>query len=235
MALYGRIIEADRLNNTDKETMFSLMDEFYDHMTPSVFLKDLSEKDYCLLLLDDGGRIQGFSTQKIMNVKVGEESIWGVFSGDTIIHRDSWGSLELYRVFAEYFIEYGKQYPAFYWFLISKGYKTYKMLPLFFNTFYPNYKTQTPEFEQAVMHSFGREKYPVEYEEASGVICYRGVKDKLKEGVADITEIQRKDKNIKFFEQENPGYLKGDDLVCLARLSGDNLRKTAHRLLLGKG
>lgn len=235
MTLDGIIVEAYLLNEKQKETMYLLMNEFYDNMSSAAFMKDLSEKDFCILLLDETGTIKGFSTQKIMSVEVNGENVFGVFSGDTIIHKDYWGSLELYKVFARYFIEYGKQYKAFYWFLISKGYKTYKMLPLFFNDFYPNYKVKTPDFEQGVMHSFGRSKYPQEYDKKSGVICYKGIKDRLKEGVADITEKQLKDKNIEFFVQANRDYYKGNDLVCLAKLDEENLKKTAQRLILGKG
>jgi hypothetical protein len=254
MALKGEIVEVGSLKEEEITAMFSLMDEFYDHMSASVFIKDLREKDYCILLHDETRTIKGFSTQKLMRLKIDDEIIQdefrggiiqdelthdeiihGVFSGDTIIHRDYWGSLELHKVFAEFFIQLGKQYEVFYWFLISKGYKTYKMLPVFFNDFYPNYKIKTPEFEQSIMHTFGREKSPGEYDEKTGVIHYRGVKDKLKEGVADITERQLKDKNVEFFVKANPGYIEGNDLVCLTRLSEGNLRRTPQRLLLGGG
>ena len=235
MTLNGEIVEAHLLNEKEKENMYILMNEFYDDVTPVAFMKDLREKDYCILLLDENGEIKGFSTQKIMNLDINGENIFGVFSGDTIIHKNYWGSLELYKIFAQYFINYGKKYKFFYWFLISKGYKTYKMLPLFFNHFYPNYKVKTPKFEQAIMDSFGKFKYPQEYDKRTGVICYKGIKDRLKEGVADITEKQLKDKNIEFFIQENPDYFKGNDLVCVAQIVEENLKKTSQRLLLGMG
>jgi len=214
MTIVGKILEAPLLNDNDKETMYNLMNAFYDDVLPEAFAKDLGEKDYCILLLDESGSIKGFSTQKILKIEVNGESIMGVFSGDTIMHKDYWGSSELFKIFARYFINYGKQYQSFYWFLISKGYKTYKMLPVFFNHFYPNYKEKTPIFEQSIMNAFGKFRYPVEYNQKTGVICYQGVTDKLKEGVADITEKRMKDKHIQFFIQENPDYFKGNDLVC---------------------
>ncbi|MGV8906881.1 MAG: hypothetical protein ACOH15_09805 [Acetobacterium sp.] len=234
MTLVGKITEAHLLNEKDKETMYQLMNAFYDDVRPDAFDKDLREKDYCILLLDEAGVIRGFSTQKIMKMEVNGENIIGVFSGDTIIHKDYWGSAELFKIFARYFINYGKQYKTFYWFLISKGYKTYKMLPLFFDHFYPNYQEKTPAVEQSIMNAFGKFKYPLEYNQKTGVICYQGVTDKLKAGVADITEKRLKDKNIQFFIQANPDYFKGNDLVCLARLEEGNLKKSVQRMLLGK-
>jgi hypothetical protein len=234
MELHGKIIEIKLLTEQDKKTMFSLMEEFYDDTSFPVFMEDLKEKDYCILLFDINNIIKGFSTQKIMSVEVGAEKVYGVFSGDTIIHKDYWGGLELYKLFAEYFIGYGKRYKSFYWFLISKGYKTYRMLPLFFKEFYPNYKEKTPVYEQEIINFFGSVKYPEEYDKESGVILYKGIKDKLKEGVADITEKQLKDKNIIHFLKLNPEYFKGNDLVCIARLTEENLRPAVKRLLLGK-
>lgn len=233
MELQGNIIEVQKLNVQDKKVMFSLMEEFYDDTSYPVFLKDLEEKDYCILLFDKNNRIKGFSTQKIISVTAAGEKVYGVFSGDTIIHRKYWGSIELYRIFAQYFIKYGRQYRHFYWFLISKGYKTYKMLPLFFREFYPNYVEKTPAFEHELIHAFGITKYPEEYRRECGVIQYKGTKDKLKPGVADITEKQLRDLHILHFLKLNPGYINGNDLVCVAKLSEENLKPAVRRLLLG--
>lgn len=232
--LHGTIIEVQKLTELEKKTMFSLMDEFYDDTTYHVFIEDLEEKDYSILLFDTDNRIKGFSTQKRMSVEVGGEKVHGVFSGDTIIHKNYWGSIELYRLFAKYFISYGKRHGSFYWFLISKGYKTYKMLPLFFKEFYPNYKEKTPAYEQELIHSFGSVKYPDEYGRESGVIQYKGKKDKLKSGVADITKKQLNDLHILHFLKLNPEYFKGNDLVCIAKLTEENLKPAVRRLLLGK-
>jgi len=232
--LHGKIVEAKLLTEQDRKEMFSLMEEFYDDTALNVFMKDLEEKDYCILLFDEVGRIKGFSTQKIMSVEVEGENVYGVFSGDTIIHKEYWGSIELYKLFAKYFISYGKRYGNFYWFLISKGYKTYRMLPLFFKEFYPNYRVETPTYEKGIMDSLGAAKYSDEYDKERGVILYKGTKDRLKAGVADITEKQLKDADILHFLKLNPEYYKGNDIVCLAKLTEGNLKPAIRRLLLGK-
>ena len=138
MKLSGQILKSEDLQQEEIEAMFSLMQTFYDDVSRNVFISDLMDKDYCILLCNDGGEVVGFSTQKIMSFDMGGRMIHGVFSGDTIIHKDYWGSFELYTVFARFFFAYAEKYDDFYWFLISKGYKTYRMLPLFFNDFYPD-------------------------------------------------------------------------------------------------
>lgn len=231
--LKGKLVEISSLQKQEIDTMFLLMDQFYEHMVFSCFMDDLNNKDTCILLFDETGVIRGFSTQKIMSLNVGNQQVHGVFSGDTIIHKEYWGSSELFKIFARNFIEYGKRYDVFYWFLISKGYKTYRMLPVFFNEFYPNYQKDVPAWEKSIMDTYGKLCYPSEYDQQSGVICYGKIKDKLKDGVADVGERQLKDKHVAYFIKVNPGYGQGNDLVCLAPLSENNLKPGIRKLLLG--
>jgi len=234
MGLHGILVEVSSLSESKKVEMFQLMEQFYDDTALSVFLRDLNEKNYCILLYDESHLLKGFSTQQLISVIAEGKKIHGVFSGDTIIHKDNWGSFELFKIFAQNFILMGKQYPEFYWILISKGYKTYRMLPVFFQRYYPNCQKVTPRYEQSILDAFGRTKYPGEYDEASGVITYRETKDKLKAGVADITSNRLRDIHIQHFIKMNPGYYKGNDLVCMARLTEVNLKPAVGRLLLGK-
>ena len=87
MELKGDIVKINEISQSEMEEMYILMTEFYDNVDKNVFLKDFKEKDYCIILKDDKEKIKGFSTQKIMNFKLGDEEIYGVFSGDTIIDK----------------------------------------------------------------------------------------------------------------------------------------------------
>lgn len=233
--LTGRIVPIRQLGQGDTAQMFSLMDTFYAYMEKAIFLSDLSKKDYCVLLYDDRGVIQGFSTQQLLKVKVGSICVHGVFSGDTIIHKDCWGSMEIFKCFARFFFPYGAQYEHFYWFLSSKGYKTYKILPTFFQKFYPNYHDETPPMMKNIMDAFGKGMYPVEYEQETGVIVYRQTKDTLKPGVADITPRHLRDPDIAFFAARNPAYQRGNDMVCIAELKERNLKPMIRRLFFSSG
>jgi hypothetical protein len=84
------------------------------------------------------------------------------------------------------------------------------------------------------MDAFGHFKYPGQYNTKTGIIEYPGEKVKLKEGVADVTLKQLRDKNIQFFLNANPNYILGHDIVCLARLELDNLKSTVRRLFMGE-
>lgn len=228
--LKGNVLKISEISEDNKNTMFGLMDEFYDNMKYDVFLRDFNEKDFVIVLCDDG-KIKGFTTQKLMKFEVDGVEINGIFSGDTIIHKDYWGSTELFKCFAEYFFEYAKNFENFYWFVICKGYKTYRILPAFWKNFYPCCSLKTPEFEQKIMDSYAEMIYHDEYNPSTGVVEYKKVKDKLKCGVADIGEKELKNKNTAFFVKANPGYINGNDLVCLAKIDMDELKHAAVKLL----
>lgn len=228
--LKGYVKPINEYTNEQINKMYQLMNTFYDNMNEQVFLKDFMAKDYCLSLYADN-ELVGFTTQKVLEVEVDGKSVHGVFSGDTIIHKDYWGDIELFRVWGRFWFEFAKDYDEFYWFLICKGYKTYGMLPLFWKEYYPCYKCETPEYEKKLIDAYGKLLYPDEYNPVTGVIEYRAVKDKLKTGVADVGERQLKRKEYAYFVEKNPGYEQGNDIACLAKIDFDLLKRSVQEIL----
>lgn len=219
----------------EMKKMYQLMDTFYDNMKEEVFRKDFFAKDYCLSLYNEKEELIGFTTQKVMEVTIEEDgerkTVHGVFSGDTIIHMDYWGDMELFRVWSHFWFEFAKQYEEFYWFLICKGYKTYRMLPVFWAEYYPCWNRETPERMKKIIDAYGAALYPKEYNPDTGVVEYQSVKDKLKTGVADIGEKEKRNKEIAYFIEKNPGYLNGNDIACIARIDKQVLKKKVREIL----
>lgn len=229
--LKGHIRPVGQYTKEEMDCMYTLMEEFYDNTSEEVFRRDFLDKDYCLALYNDGDSLVGFTTQKVMEIEVENKAVHGVFSGDTIIHKEYWGDLELFKIWALFWFDFAEKYDEFYWFLICKGYKTYRMLPLFFNEFYPNYRMKTPEYEKSLIDAYAGKLYGKEYNPENGVIEYCGVKDRLKQGVADVGEREMKNRDIEFFCRANPEYIRGNDLACIAKLDKGLLRKHVEKVL----
>ncbi|MEB3188271.1 MAG: hypothetical protein VKP72_12625 [bacterium] len=217
--------------------MFELLSTFFDGATRPDFEADLDEKRWVVLLSDrTSGELQGFSTLMLLEVEVEGEVIQAVFSGDTIVHRDFWGEAELASVWGRFVFSLTEFMPGrrLFWFLISKGYRTYKFLPVYFNSFYPRHDVPTPKFEAALMRALAERKYPGHYNPEKGILHFAGGKDRLVPDLAEVSESRLRDPHIRFFQERNPGYVNGDELVCLAELSAANLRPIAHRILARK-
>jgi hypothetical protein len=232
MRLTGEIRAVESIHRDHKRQMFDLLSAYFEGADEDVFQKDLAEKQWVILLLDAvDGTVQGFSTQMLIEHTVDGEAVKALFSGDTIINRDYWGEHELARQWLRLVEGLFALYPRsrLYWFLISKGYKTYRFLPVYFKEFYPRYDRDTPEQEQRIMDAFGYLKYPRNYSGKDGLIRFPGEAMRLKDNFAGVDCRRLKDPHIRFFIRRNPGYRQGDELVCLAPLSYDNFKPSVFK------
>ena len=229
----SRIVPVAEITEADAQAMFQVFGRHYDCVSPERFRSDLAEKDCVLVLRDANGAICGFSTQKLLRVSVGGIPVRAVFSGDTIVDRAHWGEQELGRCWCRYVSSLYSEEPdiPLYWFLISKGYRTYLYLPLFFETFYPNCQTPTPKFEQRVLDTLATAKFPGCYRPASGVIEFPQSQGQLKSHLAEIPERRLKNPHVQFFLRHNPAFAAGAELACLAEISPSNMKLFAGRIL----
>ncbi len=234
MKLIGRLVPAADVTPRERDVMFALMDRHYSQVSRSAFETDLEEKDWVIQVLDPQTEaICGFSTQMLFDVEVAGRPIKVLFSGDTIVAREHWGDNALSHVWGRLAMSLIDTYGGceLYWFLISKGYKTYRFLPVFFREFYPRHDAPTPAEAREVIHALGRARYPTAYDPAAGLIRTGPGKDRLREGVADITPERLHDPHVRFFVQQNPGHKEGEELCCIAPLSRDNFTPAAYRVL----
>jgi len=222
------------LSDEDIAQMFALYDTYFEATTNAIFRADLAEKDYVILLRDASKRIRGFSTGAILDFAVSGNRAWAIFSGDTIIHHENWGQQTLPLAFAAQAGRVKAQHPEEprYWFLISKGYHTYRYLPLFFYDYAPRWDLPTSNDRQALLDALACGKFGGAYDRSTGVIRYPESRGQLRGAWAEVRETMRRKPEVCFFLEKNPGYRNGDELACLAELSADNIRPIARRAFL---
>ena len=233
MALLGEVKATSDLSREDTERMFELMDLHFDGMDRSRFDADLKEKETVLTLRHpDDMTIQGFSTSMCIDTDVDGVPVRAIYSGDTIINREYWGEKTLGTIWLRHVLNVQQSCPErrVFWFLISMGYKTYRLMRLFFKDYWPRYSAETPSFEQSLIDHLGNAKFGDNYKSEGGIITFGGTREKLRCGVADVDEARRKDRDIAFFVNRNPGWMNGDELVCVAEIHPDNLRPRMWRI-----
>lgn len=220
--LRASTVAPSMIHDLDRERMYRLMQKYYDSHSKAQFLKDLNAKHAVILLRDSGGRIQGFSTLLKRELNHENRKIIGLFSGDTIIEKQYWGQKVLGVEFLKFlWLEQIKNpLKPVYWFLISKGYKTYLLMANNFEEHYPRFESETPKSILKLMNDFYTKIYPEAYNPAQGLIRFEKCEGKLKEGVADITaELLRSNARVAFFSRTNPNWSQGDELTCVARMT----------------
>ncbi len=233
-SIQSRIVSVAEITPIDARAMYEIFARHYDCVSFDQFVLDLAEKDCVLVLRNANFEICGFSTQKVLHVSVGGKSVRAVFSGDTIVDRAYWGEQELSRCWCRYVSSVYAEDPTapLYWFLISKGYRTYLYLPLFFESFYPNCGAPTPAFEQRVLDTLATAKFPDHYRKESGLIEFSQSHGQLKPHLAEIPARRLRNPHVHFFLQRNPDYTIGHELACLAEISPSNMKLFAGRILL---
>ena len=207
------------LREADVVAMERLYREFYVGADEADFRRDLAEKDYAILLRGTG--VCGFSTMKL--VEVAEMRV--LFSGDTVVETSQRGQWGLAGGFGHMIKFVERMFPdeTAYWFLISKGARTYRFLPTFFRRYVPGPVADADL--SARLARVASALYPREYSPTTGVLHFVGKKDRLR------GDLLRMDTESVRFRALNPGWMNGDELCCLAPLATDNLNRLGLRVI----
>jgi hypothetical protein len=230
----GLLLPVKAVTDRQREEMFALMDRHYENVTWPAFNADLEGKQWVILLLDPQTEaVSGFSTQVLLRATVADRPVHALFSGDTVVGRDHRGDSVLAHVWGRLALSLSDELGGaeLYWFLISKGYKTYRFLPLFFHEFYPRQDVATPVRVREVIDALAQERFGADYDASGGVVRGGPLKDRLRPGVADLTAERLRDLHVAFFAQANPKHAAGDELCCLAPISRANFTAAAYRVI----
>jgi len=234
MRLAGKLVNVSDVTAARRDEMFTLMDEHYANVRRELFESDLASKQWVICIFDPvSDRLCGFSTQTLLDAEVEGRPVKALFSGDTIIHRERWGDHALSHVWGRLALSIIDAQPGeeLYWFLISKGYKTYRFLPVFFHKFFPRHDMPTPPRMKAVMDALALSRWPTEYDAPTGIIRATPSQYRLCEGLADVTPERLTDPHVRFFQAKNSGHIRGDELCCLAPLTRENFTPAAYRVI----
>ena len=229
------LVPAPSLTSNNVDEMFRVFSRYYVGVTRDLFERDLGEKDSVILLVDDRRRIRGFSSVRVIDLPLGCGRGRAIFSGDTVVEQSHWGDPSLARAFIRLAATTKAQRPdePLYWFLIVKGHRTYRYLPLFFKRFHPAWNCATSPDIQSLMDRLADDRFGKNYDRNTGIVHFPAPSTRLSEWVAIIPEKDKNRADVRFFLERNPGYRNGDELVCLVEIAESNLKPCARRCFLG--
>ncbi len=235
MAELSAIVQsAASVDSSLESAMFRLYERYYGASSETAFRSDLRAKDKVVLLRDRSGHLKGFSTLAITEFEFDGRPHRSIFSGDTIVDQQHWGENALAFAWIELAGSIRREAPAvpLYWFLIVKGIRTFRYLPIFARRFYPHWDRPTPDKEQRLLDLMAGERFGAAYDPARGVISFPRSRGHLRADFAEIPSRLRDRPEVRFFLNRNAGYTRGDELACIAELEPDNLRPMARRLFM---
>lgn len=218
--LIVKTMKIDSLNNELKEEMWQLYESTYDFVNRDQFMKDLTTKNYVFVGFDkETGKFNGFSTVNLYSTDYLGRRVDVMFSGDTIIHPDYWGSKALHKEFIRfaYIWKLRNLGIPLYWNLIASGNRTYLAMARNCATYFPRYDRDTPEWEKGFIDHIGLNQFGERYDLGTGVIKVDRPEAVFKTHLAPFSKEVKALPEISFFIQKNKGYERGDELSCIAK------------------
>ncbi|PWF46115.1 hypothetical protein [Massilia glaciei] len=230
--LSATVRERAQLGEQDIAAMYALFVDYYGGTSAAMFKADLAGKTHAIVLHAEG-KLCGFSTLTLIEPVPGAPGPVArtIFSGDTIIHHDHWGEQSLALTFCHFAGQVKAQQPQLplYWFLISKGYRTYRYLHLFSKQYWPSHRGEAPPAFKQVLDALATKKFGEFYDPQSSVIRFPESRGHLRPDWAQVRDNLLERPEVRFFLERNPRFAEGEELACITLLDEPNLRSVARR------
>ncbi|MEO8337223.1 MAG: hypothetical protein ABI664_19760 [bacterium] len=217
--LCARTIAVVSLDAHTRSAAYALFRATYENACRERFEHDLAEKQHIILLYDSvTDALKGFSTVLVRDIATPSGRATVVFSGDTVIDRDYWGQKQLQLAFARLLVRLKLRAPwrPLYWFLVSKGYRTYLLLANSFPLSVPRVGVAEDAALRLVLDGLAVERFGEQYDRALGVVRYATPHERVRDGVAPVTETALRDPHVRYFVERNSEHANGVELACLA-------------------
>jgi len=226
-----RLVPQTEILVPQKAAMFRLLTEHFDGVTPERFARDLAEKSLALLI-ERGDQLVGFSTLLSWSTKFEDTPLNVIYSGDTIMSPQAWGTTALPRAWVAGVesLRAGLPEGRCFWLLLTSGFRTYRFLPVFWREFFPRFDATTPEFYHRLLNHLAEERFGNQFKKGPGIVRFANPQ-RLRDGLQLVPHGRERDPHIAFFLARNPGHALGDEFVCLTELRPENLTAAGRRMM----
>lgn len=230
-AIQFQLVPRAELTAAQKGGMCQLLARHFDGVTPEQFARDLAEKNLALLLQRDE-MLVGFSTLLAYATSFEGEPVNVIYSGDTIVAPEAWGSTALPRAWVAGVDALRGALPAgrCFWLLLTSGFRTYRFLPVFWREFFPRFDAPTPPAMQCLLERLARDRFGTQFDPRAGVVKFTRPQ-RLQAGLEQVSSNRVNDPHVAFFLARNPGHGNGDELVCFTELCSGNLTAAGRRMM----
>ncbi|HEY8666384.1 MAG TPA: hypothetical protein VIL86_06950 [Tepidisphaeraceae bacterium] len=228
----GSLVQREALTASDRAAMFALLDAHFQGVSFEQFTRDLESKNFVVLVERDG-RLVGFSTILVYEAEVAAELLTVIYSGDTIISPEAWGSPAFPRAWIHSIYELRRDHyrrGRLIWLLLTSGFRTYRLLSVFWREFYPHAGIPTPPQWQRILDTLARDQFGDGFDAAAGIVRLEHPQQ-LRGWLRDVPCGRERDAHVAFFLSCNPGHARGDELVCISHLGPDNLTPAGRRMV----
>ena len=163
-AIPGLVLR-EAVTAAQRDEMFALLAQHFEGVTRGQFERDLAEKNWVVEIRRDG-RLLGFSTLLVAEENFDGGALTAIYSGDTIVAPEAWGSPALARTWIAAVDHLRAEFPdrPCWWLLLTSGFRTYRFLPVFWREFFPRHDAPTPPHARRLLGHLAHARYGDRYD-----------------------------------------------------------------------
>ena len=231
--LWSAFCRCEELTQREGMEMCLLLMKHFEGVDEAQFETDLRQKTHVLRIWKKH-ELVGFSTLKAYSKEVEDQTMNFLYSGDTIMSPECWNSPILARRWIAMVLEIQRSMPEgrCWWLLLSAGFRTYRYLPVFWRHFWPRFDEPMPSDIRRLRDQLARENFGECFEPNAGIVRFP-FPHRLRSELAEVPDTKRKDEHVAYFLDQNPGWIAGDEWVCLTEISETNLTPVGRRMVRG--
>jgi hypothetical protein len=226
----GELVARSELDNDAVRAMYCLFCTHFARVSEDRFRADLDEKQW-VIRIRDGNVLRGFTSLRFISVEQGSRVQNVLYSGDTIVAPEARSTTVLARTWIESVRHLSTAYRMtnLYWLLLVSGFRTYRLLPVFWKEFFPTFAHPTPAGIRQTVDQLATSVLGSAYSATEGIVRFAEPQP-LRPELSGVPANRLTDPHIEFFLDKNPGHADGDELVCWTRLEQDNLTQAGLRM-----
>jgi hypothetical protein len=226
-------VRRDALRPRQRDEMFELLSRHFEGVTRGQFERDLAEKNWVVEIRREG-LLLGFSTLLVCEAQFEGRDLTAIYSGDTIVAPEAWGSPALARTWIAAVNHLRAASPGrpCHWLLLTSGFRTYRFLPVFWREFFPRYDVPAPPYQQRLLDHLAALRYGASYDAEAGLVRFPRPQ-KLRGPLGTVPTGRTSDRHVAFFLARNPGHAAGDELACITEIHEANLTRAGQRMVGG--
>lgn len=219
------------VGGAQRDEMFALLEQHFDGVSREQFERDLEAKHW-VIAIRNATHLVGFTTLRVTTTNFEGTPITALYSGDTIVAPEAWGTPALARAWIAGVNRIRETAPdrKCFWLLLTSGFRTYRFLPVFWRVFHPCWNSPTPPVTQRLLIQLAREGYGSSFDESSGLVRFPQPQS-LRGALAAVPDGRAGNPHVAFFLARNPGHARGDELVCVTEISTANLTAAGRRMV----
>jgi hypothetical protein len=226
----ARFVPISTLEDGTRERMARIYWDSYDGSSEAIFRSDLSAKDE-VLLIHAADELVGFTSLRVIDRDWQGQRIRVVYSGDTVVERAHWGQQSLAFAWISRMGALKRERPEsrLFWFLLVKGHRTFRYLPVFGKSFFPHWSVDRSDLKP-LADALSLDMFPDDYNPVTGVVEFSPSRGHLKPHIALPAREELDREGVRFFLERNPGFQRGHELVCLCEMEEHNMKPLTLRL-----